>query len=83
MRVILILVLAGVLPDGGTGKIHDVVLSVIIVQIIGSGVNMFSNLNAYYANLIWGALLLLVLILSTKMGADGFHFKKKKAAKAA
>ncbi len=79
MRVILILVLAGVLPDGGMGKIFNVVLSIVAVQIIASGVNMFSQLNSYYASLIWGGLLIIVLILSTKMGGNGLKlFKKKK-----
>ena len=78
MTVILILVLAGVLPDGGMGKISNVALAIIAVQIISTGVNMFPQLNAYYANLIWGGLLILVLILSTKMTGDGFKFRKKK-----
>lgn len=78
MRVILILVLAGVLPDGGMGKIFNVLLSVVAIQIIASGVNMFPELNSYYANLIWGGLLIVVLILSTRMGG-GFRLKKKKA----
>lgn len=78
MRVILILVLAGVLPDGGMGKIFNVILSIIAVQIIASGVNMFSDLNSYYASLIWGGLLLIVLILSTKMTGNGWKTIKIK-----
>ncbi|MEY8331710.1 ABC transporter permease [Lachnospiraceae bacterium 47-T17] len=81
MTVILILVLAGVLPDGGMGKISNVALAIIAVQIISTGVNMFPQLNAYYANLIWGGLLIIVLILSTKMTGDGFQFLKKRAKK--
>ena len=79
MRCILILVLAGVLPDGGYGKITDVILSIVIIQIIASGVNMFPQINTYYASLIWGGLLLIVLILSTKMTGEGFLKKKVKA----
>lgn len=79
MRCILILVLAGVLPDGGYGKITDVILSIVIIQIIASGVNMFPQINTYYASLIWGGLLLIVLILSTKMTGEGFLKKKLKA----
>ncbi|MCF0166898.1 MAG: ABC transporter permease [Bacteroidales bacterium] len=45
MRCILILVLAGILPDGGYGNIWDSVLAIIIIQIIASGVNMFKELN--------------------------------------
>lgn len=81
MRVILILVLAGVLPDGGMGKIFNVLLSVVAIQIIASGVNMFSQLNSYYASLIWGGLLLIVLILSTKMNGSAFKLKIPKKQK--
>ncbi len=83
MKVILILVLAGILPDGGIGKIGNLIFSVIIIQIITSGVNMFSNLNTYHGNFIYGGLLILVLILSTFMDGSGFRFKKLKKAKKA
>ena len=43
---------------------------------------MFPNLNSYYAALIWGGLLLIVLIFSTKMSDDGL-FKRTKAHAAA
>ena len=79
MRCILILVLAGVLPDGGMGKIANVLVAIVTIQIIATGVNMFSNLNTYYSSLIWGALLLIVLIMSTKM--EGGFLKLKKSAR--
>ncbi len=81
MRVILILVLAGVLPDGGMGKIFNVLLAIVAVQIIASGVNMFPSLNSYYASLIWGGLLIVVLILSTKMNGNGWKLVKIKKLK--
>lgn len=81
MRAILILVLAGVLPDGGIGKIKDVLLAIITIQIISTGVNLFPELNTYYASLIWGGLLILVLIASTKMSGNGSFKKLKKTAK--
>ena len=77
MRCILILVLAGVLPDGGMGRIGNVLIAIITIQIIATGVNMFSSLNTYYASLIWGALLLIVLIMSTRMDT-GFPFRRQK-----
>ena len=80
MRCILILVLAGVLPDGGMGRIGNVLIAIITIQIIATGVNMFSNLNTYYASLIWGALLLVVLIMSTRM--EGGLLKLGRKAKA-
>ncbi|MGN0364095.1 MAG: ABC transporter permease [Bilifractor sp.] len=76
MRVILILVLAGILPDGGMGKISDLLFATIIIQIIASGVNMFAQLNTYYASLIWGGMLLIVLILSTKLANGIFQVKE-------
>jgi simple sugar transport system permease protein len=85
MRIILILVLAGVLPDGGMGKIVNVLLSIVVIQTIASGVNMFSNLNPYHASFIWGGLLIIVLILSTKMTGENAFLKllKPKKTKAA
>lgn len=71
MQVILILVLAGVLPDGGMGKIFNVLLAIVTLQIISTCVNMFSQLNIYYSNMIWGGLLILVLILGTRLGTAG------------
>jgi simple sugar transport system permease protein len=65
MRCILILVLAGVLPDGGMGKILDVLISVVTIQIIASCVNMFPELNTYYSSLISAALLLITLMVTS------------------
>ena len=80
-RAILILVLAGCLPDGGMGKISDILIALVTIQIIATGVNLFPNLNTYYASLIWGGLLVVVLIMSTKM--TGSAPKKVKAPKKA
>ncbi len=79
MRCILILVLAGVLPDGGMGRIGNVLIAIVTIQIIATGVNMFPSLNTYYASLIWGGLLLIVLIMSTRI-TDGSLFRLKPAA---
>ena len=81
MRCILILVLAGVLPDGGMGKIGNVLIAIVTIQIIATGVNMFPSLNTYYASLIWGGLLLVVLLLSTRMGQGGLFGLKLPWAK--
>ena len=68
MKIILILVLAGILPDGGIGKMFNLIFSILIIQIITSGVNMFSDLNTYHGSFIYGTLLVIVLILSTFLG---------------
>lgn len=77
MRCILILVLAGVLPDGGMGKIFNVLVSIITIQIIASGVNMFPDLNAYYSSLISSVLLLIVLMATTRLLTDRKVRKKE------
>ena len=80
-RAILILVLAGCIPDGGRGKISNILLSIITVQIIATGINLFGNLNTYYSSLIWGGMLIVVLIMSTQVGFRAPK-KVKKAKKA-
>lgn len=70
MTCILIPVLAGVLPDGGIGKIINVLISIVIIQVISSCVNMFPELNSYYGNLIWGAMLVIVLMATTRLLSD-------------
>ena len=81
MKIILILVLAGILPDGGIGKIGNLIFSVLIIQMITSGVNMFKGLNTYHGSFIYGGLLIVVLILGTFMQGDGFKFRKTKKIK--
>ncbi len=82
MKIILILVLAGILPDGGIGKMGNLIFSILIIQIITSGVNMFSNLNTYHGSFIYGGLLIIVLILSTFLNGDRLQklFKPKRKA---
>ena len=66
MTCFLILVLAGVMPDGGMGKIHNVLIAILTVQIISTGVNMFAGINSYYRGFIWGVLLITMLIINTR-----------------
>jgi len=81
-RAILILVLAGCIPDGGLGKISNILLSIVSVQIIATGVNLFPEMNTYYSSLIWGGMLIVVLIMSTKVGTGApKKVKAKKTAK--
>ena len=80
-RAILILVLAGCTPNGGEGKITNILLSIVTVQIIATGINMFPEMNTYYSNLIWGGMLVVVLIISTQVGS-GAPKKVKKVKKA-
>lgn len=79
MRCFLILILAGV--DAGKGKMINVFITVFTIQIIATGVNLFTNLNSYFASLLWGGMLILVLIMTTFMTDDGFKFPKREKKK--
>ena len=67
MRCILILVLAGVIPDGGVGKVLNVLIAIVTIQIIASCVNMFPELNTYYSSLISAVLLIVMLITTSRL----------------
>ena len=64
LQCILIVVLGGVSPTGGKGKISGVVLSIILLSLLEAGINRFPQISSYYITLIWGAVLLLVMVLN-------------------
>ncbi len=61
---ILICVLAGVNPNGGSGRISGIVFAVIILQALSSGFSMFPNISDYYKNLIWGVVLIGIMVFN-------------------
>ena len=74
LLTILICVLGGVNPTGGKGTVGGVVLAVITMQLIASGMNMFSNLSIFYRNLVWGIVLLGIMV--SNFYFDKMHLKK-------
>jgi simple sugar transport system permease protein len=64
LLTVLIVVLGGVNPNGGSGRLIGVVLAVAILQILSSGLNMFPEISNFYRPLIWGSVLLLVVSTS-------------------
>lgn len=64
IQCILIAVLGGVDPNGGFGSMACVALAVIILQVLSSFLNMFPSISNFYRDLIWGATLILVMILN-------------------
>lgn len=64
LLTVLIVVLGGVNPNGGSGRLTGVVLAIAILQILSSGLNMFPEISNFYRPLIWGAVLLLVVSTS-------------------
>ncbi len=61
---ILICVLAGVNPNGGSGRISGIVFAVIILQALSSGFSIFPNISDYYKNLIWGVVLIGIMVFN-------------------
>ncbi|MEO0999039.1 MAG: ABC transporter permease [Pseudomonadota bacterium] len=64
LLAVLIAVLGGVNPYGGYGKVVGVVLAVLSMQFLSSGLNMLQVSN-FARELIWGALLILVMVINT------------------
>jgi simple sugar transport system permease protein len=64
LQCILIVVLGGVSPTGGKGKLGGVVLAICVLQMFSSGLNRFPQISSFYIPLIWGGVLLLVMVLN-------------------
>ena len=55
-------VLGGVNPDGGFGKVGGLVVALMVLQVIGSGLNLL-GLSPHLAIALWGGILLFVIAL--------------------
>jgi simple sugar transport system permease protein len=79
LLTVLIVVLGGVNPNGGSGRLIGVVLAILILQILSSGLNMFPSISNFYRPLIWGGVLLAV-IATNQLSQNGqlLRFFKKK-----
>lgn len=63
LQCVLIVVLGGVNPNGGKGKLSGVLLAICVLQMLSSGLNRFPQINSFFIPLIWGGVLLLVMVL--------------------
>lgn len=80
LLAVLIVVLGGVNPNGGTGRMLGVVLAIAILQILSSGLNLFPNISNFYRPLIWGGVLLAVITANHLSGRySARHIAKGKA----
>ena len=68
LQTILIVVLGGVSPNGGKGKISGVILAIILLKLLESGINRFQNISSYYISLIWGGVLILAMVMDYVTG---------------
>ncbi|MCF7939820.1 MAG: ABC transporter permease [Spirochaetales bacterium] len=64
LQSVLIVVLGGVKPIGGKGKISGVVLAIVLLKMLETGLNRFPHVSSYYISLIWGGVLILVMVLN-------------------
>lgn len=64
LQTILIVVLGGVLPTGGKGRLSGVVLAIIVLKLLESGINRFRSVSSYYISLIWGGVLILAMVFN-------------------
>jgi simple sugar transport system permease protein len=64
LQCVLIVVLGGVAPSGGKGRISGVILAICVLQMLSSGLNRFPQISSFYIPLIWGGVLLLVMVLN-------------------
>lgn len=63
LQCIMIVVLGGISPTGGKGKIGGVLIAIILVKALETGINRFPQISSFYISLIWGAVLLIVMVL--------------------
>ena len=63
LQSIMIVILGGVSPFGGRGRISGVVLAIILVQLLQTGINRFPAINSFFIFLLWGSALLLVMVM--------------------
>lgn len=78
LLTLLIVVLGGVAPSGGKGKVSGVALAVIILQIISSSFNLL-QFNAFIKTIIWGLLLLIIMIVKSVIQENSIKFKERKS----
>ena len=64
MQSILVCVLGGVNPKGGSGKVTGILLATLTIQMLSSGLNIM-NVNTYFKQLVYGALLIVMIISNT------------------
>ena len=79
LQCIMIVVLGGVSPNGGKGKISGVLLAIFLVRALETGINRFPQISSYYISLVWGAVLLLVMVMNYFTDNHIKLFKKKAA----
>ncbi len=63
LLTVLVCVLGGIDPAGGSGKISELVIAILILQIVATGFNLL-GLSSYLATALWGLILLGVIVVN-------------------
>jgi len=69
---VLICVFSGIDPAGGIGRIENLAIALVILQLISTGFNIMRT-SSYLASALWGALLIGALLLSRRIGKPLKH----------
>lgn len=67
LLTVLAIILGGADPNGGFGRVSGVVLSLIALQTLSTGFNLM-NLSQHFSLAMWGALLVVVLMVKFYLG---------------
>jgi simple sugar transport system permease protein len=68
LQAIVVAVLAGVNPNGGSGRIAGIVLAILALQFISTGMNMLLftiSGGQFFKEFAWGALLLIIMVANS------------------
>jgi len=78
LQSILAIIMGGTSISGGSGTVLGTVIAIIILQIISSGFNLigFSG-SAYVADIVWGALLIIIITINYLINSGRFVSTKK------
>ncbi|MBC8535765.1 ABC transporter permease [Feifania hominis] len=72
----IIIILGGVSPSGGVGRVIGIFFGLLSTQFISSGLNLI-KVTPYFKECLWGAMLVLVLIIDY-YSTNGFQKKRRK-----
>jgi len=72
LLTVLVCVLGVVDPAGGVGRVVDVAVALAILQTVATGFNLM-GLSSHLANALWGAILILVIIIRRSLSGAGFQ----------
>jgi simple sugar transport system permease protein len=68
LQAIIVAVLAGVNPNGGSGRIAGIVLAILALQFVSTGMNMLLftiSGGQFFKEFAWGALLLIIMVANS------------------